>query len=217
MPAFPNVPIAPGVPRLPRDPFSDAIGAIELLTSDAISLFAGAFGPQWGLFQDGAPVVTADNVISVEYKQEWVVADYPLEQGAFESYDKVQTPFSVRLSFSAGGSETDRQALLDSVAAIAGTTDLFDAVTPEEVYPNVNPTHCSYRRSATNGVGLIVVDVMCVQIRIATSDTLDNTQSPSAAAPVNDGTVQPVPATPTQQGAVTFVHPGDPDFPSGLT
>jgi len=216
MAVFPNVPIAPGVPAIPRDPFA-LPDVIDLLTADVVSLFAGAFGPQWGLFLDGAPVVVADNVVAVDYKQEWVIADYPLEEGAFETYDKVQTPFSFRLSFSAGGSEGDRQALLDSIDAIAGTTDLYDAVTPEAVYENVNVANYSYRRTATNGVGLITVDVMCVQIRIATSDTLDSTQSPSAAATVNDGTVQTVPATPTQQKAVTFVHPGDPDFPSGPT
>lgn len=199
MAVFPNVPIAPGIPAVPRDPFA-AADIIDLLTSDAVSLFAGLFGPQWGLFLDGAPVVVADNVVSFEYKQEWIVANYPLEQGAFESYDKVQTPFTVGLTFSAGGSETDRQALLDSIDAIAGTTDLYDAVTPEAVYSSVNVTRRNFRRTATNGVGLIMVDVMCVQIRIATSDTLDSTQSPSAAAAVNDGTVQPVPIDPGAPG-----------------
>ena len=36
-------------------------------------------------------------VQSVDLKKEWVISDYPLEEGGFESYDKVLS--SVRCSF----------------------------------------------------------------------------------------------------------------------
>lgn len=198
MPIFPDVPNVPGVPSLARDPAAVVIPFV-LLTADAFGLigFLGAF-PRWGLFRNGVPVVVADNVLSFDFKKDWTVSNYPLEKGAFESYDKVELPFDVRLQFSSGGSEFERQALIDSIAAIAGTLDLFDAATPEEVYPSVNVMHYDYRRTSSKGVGLVIVDVWCVQVRstataafTSSAQSLTSTKSPSGSDATDGGTVQP--------------------------
>src|ERR1700692_2719036 len=131
---MPNVPNVPGVPPLS----SYAANAVTLLAVDLVASVLGAFAPQWGIFLNGSPVVVADSVISVGYKQGWRIADYPIEGGGFASYDKVDTPYDARVRFSTGGSDANRQALLDSVAAIAGSTQVFDVVTPETVYADAN-------------------------------------------------------------------------------
>lgn len=197
--------LPPGAPILPPSAGVVFDDAISLLTGDEASLFAGSPAPQWGIFQDGASVVTAESVLTVEYRQSWTIADYPIEEGAFESYDKVLSPFEARVRFATGGSLSDRQNLLNSIAAIAGDTNLYDLVTPEETYPNVNISHYDYRRSALNGVGLLQVDVWCAQIISNVPSTANNTQSPSAASQVNDGSVQPQTASGSQQTAVTDV------------
>lgn len=202
MPIFPNVPNVPGVPALPRDPLSAGI-AVALAVVDAVSFFFGGVGQRWGIFLDGFSVVAADSVVSLDFKQQSYVSDYPVEDGAFETYDKVLTPFDVRLRFSAGGSEANRQALLDSIAAIADTIDLYDVVTPEVVYLNTNVVHYDYKRTSTNGVGLLVVDVWLVEVRVTATAAFSNTKSPSAAGQVNGGTVQTSAATPTQARAVS--------------
>lgn len=175
---------------------------VALLTADSYTYFSSVFSPQWGLFLNGAAVITADSVVDMSFKRDWNISDYPLEKGAFESYNKVSVPYDVRLRFSAGGSQSQRQALLTSIAAIAGTLTLYDAVTPEAVYSNVNVKHYDYRRTSINGVGLIVVDVWCEEIRVTTSGSFANTQAPSGAGQVNDGTVQTTPPSATQAGAV---------------
>lgn len=142
------------------------------------------------------PVVTADNVISFEYKQDWTVADFPIENGGFQSYNKVQNPFIARVRFSTGGSLTQRQALLNSIAAIAGTTQLFDVVTPEQIYTNVNVTHYDYKRTASEGAGLIQVDIWLAQVRINTMTTFSQTAAPSGANQINNGVVSPITPAP---------------------
>lgn len=200
-----DVPAVFGVPPVN---FAAAAGSvISLLIADAIGLLGGLAGPQWGIFLGGAPVVAtgfnADNVISLEYAQEWILADYPIEQGGFESYDKVQTPFRARIRFSAGGSLANRQALLDAVAAIAGDFNLYSVVTPEFTYLKANVHHYDYRRTAVNGVGLIVVDVWLMEVRVSTQlPPISNAQQPNGNDQVNDGAVQaeqvsPLPASPT--------------------
>lgn len=185
--AFPNIPNVPGVPALPR--LASAVPeVVQLLTGDAGGLFSGLAGPEWGLFLNGVPVVTAETVVSFEYKQGYAISDFPIEPssstnaGGFESYNKVQRPFNVRLRFATGGTLADRQALLDSAQAAVDSLDLMDAVTPETTYTSVNPVNLDYRRTSVNGVGLIVVDILCEQVRVTASSsfTTSNTNATGA-------------------------------------
>lgn len=199
--AFPNVPNVPGVPSLPRSPGA-TFAALELLARDALSA-ALSFGvPRWGIFRNGVPVVIADTVASVDFKRDWVVADYPVEGGKFESYDKVETPFATRVRYAAGGSEQFRRAFLASVAAIAGTLDAYDVVTPEETFQNVNVNHYDYRRTSTNGAGMVTVDVWLVQMRLDAVAEFTSTKTPSGASSLNGGVVQATPAPPSVTGPV---------------
>ena len=219
--------MADGVPAL----LDAVINEVVLLTADL--LFPGQVREQqWGLFLNGGPVVVSDNVISFEFKQDYRLSNYNQEEGAFETYNKVQLPYDVRLRFSTGGSAADRQQMIDSVDAIIASLDLYDAVTPERVYTSVNPVHQDYRRTARDGVGLLTIDVYCQQVRVTATpqfanstptgatggaDTtttnisvipgsqINNPQSPSASPQVSSGTVQPVAPTSAQQTAIDGV------------
>src|SRR5262249_7403244 len=133
---------------------------------------------------------------------------YPLEQGAFETYDKVAVPFEARVRFSAGGNVLDRQALLNSIAAIAGTTELFSVVTPEAIYPHVNNVHYHYPRAADKGGGLLAIDVFVRQVRIGSVPAFSNTAQPNGADQQSNGSVQTTAPTPTETSA-TKLAPTD--------
>jgi hypothetical protein len=195
-----NVPDVPGVPAINFAAGSEA--GIELLSADTISIN----GPsQWGIFSDGTAVVTADSVADFTFKKEFALSDYLVEEGAFETYDKVMIPFDCRIRFAAGGSSSNRQALLDSIDAISGDLNLYDAVTPEATYTSCNVTHYDYRRTSTNGVGLIIVDVWLLQVRVVSGSGTGtgNTAQPSGADAQNDGTVQTTEPTSTQENTVS--------------
>jgi hypothetical protein len=196
---MPNVPFLPGVPTLS----SYGANVATLLVADVFQFVSSLFVPQWGIFFAGVPVILADNVVSVDFKQEWSISNYPVEEGAFESYDKVNSPFEARVRFSAGGSIFERKALIESVNAVANSLSLFDVVTPEETYRNVNVYHYDYHRSADRGAGLIVIDVWCLEVRTSAVAAFSNTQSPSGASPVSGGAVQAQPATSDQTQAIT--------------
>lgn len=204
---FANVPILPGVPILPRpNPLPLAI-SVALLTADAIVSFFLGGGPQWGIFLNGFPVVEADSVVAFEFRKDWVISDYPQEDGAFQSYDKVETPFIARVRFTAGGDEANRAALLQSIQAIAGDTNLYDVVTPEAVYTSCSIGHYDYSRRATQGVGIISVDVWLVEVRVTALESFSNTASPSGASPQDGGTVNSLPA-PTSAQTQVFNNTG---------
>lgn len=169
---------------------------VSLATSDGPGVAQQGIGPQWGIFANGAAVVTSESVRGFSYKQDWPISTYQIEQGGFETYDKVQLPFEPRVVFSTGGDATARQALLDSIDAIAGDTNLYDVVTPEKVYLSANITRYDYDRNEGVNAGILKVSVYLLEIRIASSASyntatpITNAQSPSAMDQVNNGTAQ---------------------------
>lgn len=193
-----NVPNAPGVPALLEAISTEA--AIILLTQDLVSAFGNVI-PTWGIFFGGLPIVFADNVVAFEYRQEWVIADYQVEQGGFVSYDKVATPFEGRMTLSAGGDIINRQSFLNSIAAIAGDTNLYEIRTPEQTYENVNIMRYNFRRISTKGAGLIEVEIFVREIRDEGSSEFTSTVQPSGADTVNLGTLQTSTPLPLQTAA----------------
>lgn len=205
---MPNIPNVPGVPALSSYSPNGAI----LLAADAVSIIDALIGPQWGIFVSGsAPNLISNpfgnqifglslngqafpynSIVDVDFKQDWPISDYQVEDGGFQSYDKVQLPFDVKVRVASGGNPFARQALLTSVLAAANTLNLYDIVTPEQTYTGCCITHVDFKRAAHNGVGVILMDIWFLQVRITSTSTYSNTQSPTVASVQNTGNVSPV-------------------------
>lgn len=192
-----SIPKVPGVPNLA----SYAASSILLMISDAVNLIIGSQQNLWGIFLDGDLVLESDSMVSFDLRQDLPISDYQVEEGAFQSYDKVQLPVEIRVRVSAGGDIANRQRFLQSIDAVMNTTDLYDVVTPEEVYVGYNFTHRDFRRQGDQGNGLIVVDLWLTQVRESAQSTFSNTQTPGAAGQQNTGNVQPqTPSDTVSQG-----------------
>ena len=215
--ATPDV-VVPDVDGVPAVAFAAGLvsSGLSLLSADAVAIGINALTPTWGLFQGGASIVDAESVTGVEYRKESMIADYPMEQGAFATYNKVKMPFDVRLRFTSGTDTAARAALIASLAAIADDVNLYDVVTPETVYTNVNVAHQDYRRTARNGVGLLTVDVWCLQIQTPQTSPGSATAQPDGATPVPGGGVTataPSASEISQWNAAMSSGEIQPDFP----
>lgn len=187
---------------------------VSLLVSDVISLVLGSPESLWDIFLDGSPAFEFESIVSFGYSQEWTIATYPTDDGAFFSYDKVQLPFACHLRISSGGTEEERQSLIEEVTAAANTLNLYDIVTPEKVYPNCNVAHMTFERTADRGAGMIIIDLTFQEIRSSQASAFSNTQQPGSAGQQGGGNVQP---TPTGAGNGTAIGgPGNvQSFPLG--
>lgn len=190
--------MANGIPSL-LGQVANVVNNANLVLADAANIL-GIFGPpQWGLFNDdGSLALAPDSIISVDFKRDWKVPNYPQEEGAFETYNKVTMPFDARVRMTKGGTDAQRSAFLDAVDVAADSLNLYDVVMPDVTYQNANIVNYSYQRSATNGVGLLTVDLWLLEIRQTATATFSNTAAPSGADPVSNGSVQPVSAATTQ-------------------
>lgn len=198
MPAIPNL---PGVP-----PLSSYIpNVVSLIALDAISLLRTGLGPPWGIFLFGIPIIPFDSFVSFDFKRDCPISDYPVEEGGFQAYDKVQLPGDLRIRLAGAGSVIERQIFLLSIQSQMNTTDLYDVVTPEQVFFNYNFTHMDFSRAAEKGVGMIIVDLWMTEVRVTATSTFLNTQQPGNQSPQGIGNQQATPVETSDAGAAPSV------------
>lgn len=156
---------------------------VQFMTQDAPFVGGGdSSALEWGIFKDGTSVIDADSMVAFEYKQDWDVSDFPQEEGAFQSYDKVQSAFDIKVRMTRGGNVEARTAFLASIDAIIGTVELYDVHTPEKTYTNVNFKHRDFRRTNDQGPGRIEVELHAVEIRNTATQQFSKTGLPSGKA-----------------------------------
>lgn len=234
MPVFPTVPIAPGVPPVNRVPGA-TFANVVLLTADAVSIISALAGPSWGVFNSfGTQVIGqqltgivnfalgsltgfgSGNFMDLDFKNRFSISKAPQEQGAFMSYNKVNSPYDVAITVTAGGTVQNRQLLISQVIAIIGSTDLFEVRMPEGPLAGLNPVGYQFSRKADRGLGLLVVEIFFEQVRPAGNPAFSTTATPSstgAAAPTTGGAApitSPVNPSSTSTQSLGVLSPATP-------
>jgi hypothetical protein len=179
-----------------------------------------------GASKSGRPVLTPDSVLSLEWHGEERISDYPVQNGQFVSYNKVKVPFDLRMVMTcqglnyvqdalkpvtqlldqalsnvglAFGQPMGRDAFLRQLDAMLNSTDLYDVITPDKVYSNVNLVAYNHAKKNDEGGTLIIAELMFREVResgnaqysspTSSVGNILGSSSESAATPVNVGTV----------------------------
>lgn len=167
------------------------------IVSQAQPLFA-AVSAALGI---GNILPVAASTVEFEYKQDFPISTYPQEQGAFQAYDKVTLPFDVRLRLACSGNVSTRRNFIEACLAISTSLTLYNVVTPEKTFLSVNCSHIDWRRTASRGNTLIMVDMDFLQIPVVSAVTGINTQQPGDAAQQAQGQVSAQPLSVTESQA----------------
>lgn len=166
----------------------------------------------WAIYANGTsdPAIIPDSFVGIDFRGEARVSDYPVEQGAFASYNKVQTPEELRIKLACANEAMSRGDFLDQLEAMKQGVDLYDLSTPDVLYERYTLTHYDYTRRSNNGVSMIIAECRFEEVRQTGSATYSSangssiqSNSPSANDPVNSGTVSATAPT-AAQSAVIF-------------
>lgn len=224
VPEFPNVAQLPGVPQLVRA--NQAINTVRLAVG-AVSQFLGAATaakPTWAILDaNGNVIIQPDSFLDFDNSNEWKIADFPIQDGEFSSYNKVVIPYTASVKLSKGGSLQDRKNLLDKIQSIAGDTNLYSILTPEKQYPDVNILRYAIRRLGREGAYFFAdleiffrnIQSVSSQYSTTTANTV-NAQNPAATPSQNLGNQlaqATVPASVQQVVTVVLLHNGVPVTP----
>jgi hypothetical protein len=205
VPAFPTVPNLPGVPQLPRSPTQPFVSppntlAMGMPAPSGMLWQASQSAPVWGVFDmSGNKVINADSVLDFNYKKDYSISDYPVQQDAFASFNKVAHPFEIVVRLVKGSSLSDRVTFEAQCESVADSINLFQIYTPEKQYPSVNVLRHEVNRREAHGANFIEADLFFRQINQVqaqyntvgtTATSTINAAVPSAVPPVSLGVVQ---------------------------
>lgn len=190
-----------------------------LMTEDDPSVSAKTATPTYGLFlvdDDGSPQavftgnIAPDSFLSYDFSNDSRISQYPQEAGGFQQYNKVDTPFDLRIALTKGGKTSDIAQFIEKAEGLAKATDLnlYTVITPERTYDSVNVQKVSHMHKREHGANMVTVEISLLQIRVSGSAQYANTdqtlslitdsKSPTSQSPQSAGTVQPgTPATAT--------------------
>lgn len=222
LPAVWDVPVAAGVPALLGQSAGAGVaasGSTTLATMLDAALVAQA-ERQWGIFtQDNRPVLTSGHVRALGVQSQCRIANAPLEDGSFLSYNKVRMPgvYEVEMLCDGSSMELGSASALGDLLGVAGLPGLSGAlqtralflaaldglvadlglyhiVMPEAVYANVNVTGYRLRREVRLGVSLLLAELSVQEVRLGASATAAGTAYPQGQAVRNGGHVQALPS-----------------------
>jgi hypothetical protein len=233
MPLYPNpdVPDVSGVPAVPRSGDSTTSTSVSLGKASTAITSALQQKPLWGIFSAstsavaGAQLGNSSTLLStgsVDYIKEMIVSDFPIEDGGFASYNKVEKPATPIVTLILGGTKDDRSAFLSAIDAAVKSTNLYNVVTPEYTFTNCTLGKYSYRRAPERGANMMAVSIPLTEIRTVTATYtktgINNPKSASASSQVSSGSVQTSTPSSATTAALksklneTFVANGDYDF-----
>ena len=207
---YPNVPMVSGVPVINRTTVAPAVTPVLTILSSALWQAIDT-NPQWGIYDsNGKPLTDTGlsgasgvvlsamglqpilSTVGVDYSKEVRISDFPIEQGSFASYNKVELPAEPLVTMSYDGSIEKRTAFLNALDTATKSTGLYSVVTPEVKYINYSISRYSYSRYANKGLTLIIVNIWLKEIRQVTPQfaSTKNAKSDNAKSAQNNGIVQ---------------------------
>jgi hypothetical protein len=191
-----------GVPAL----INHYANVVALLVADAALIATQFQEPQWAILNIQSPplapipkyALVPDSFVAVSFYRETAVSDYPQEQGAFTTYNKVQVPKGIDLvitkatpgfSFSKTRVPSKTEFLQKIDSMVAGLVN-FDIVTPDAIYLNMNLTAYDYSRTSEDGAELLTINLKFREVRVTAGIKFKNTIDPNDKDAAQTGTVQ---------------------------
>ncbi len=151
--------------------------------NDYVEDFVNNFSSQWGILNSegisftgfGASLIGAvQSMYSLNYNKQMAVADFPVEQGGFASYNKVEMPANPIIVLNFMGNVSDREQFINAIDVATKSTDLYTIITPEITYVNYTIEKYNYSRSAARGKTLISIQLYLKEIRQVSQQNPNN-------------------------------------------
>lgn len=189
-----------GLPSLPKLPSGKGIFNNLLAIGQGQLWQLLTLLPIWGIYEAGSSTTLAvevDSVQDVSISEESDVPDYRLQTGSFASYNKIVQPKEIKLTITKGGSDLERQALVNWLQQNVNQPTVYDILTADAVFQKLTLKDYEYERTADNGMDLIVAQCSFLEVREAPEQYYDAQQG--VASTQNTGDIDAIPTVPEKK------------------
>lgn len=142
------------------------MSAVSTIIAGESTLTPGNMTHLWTLIDSsGKSAIAFTSFDSLNVKSEGKVLTYPVEQGAFASYNKVQGPLGIKVTLGTWGEESLFGQILNKLEEYKQQAATLTVVTPARAYTNMTLQSYGYTRKQDNGAGMLLVDLDLVEVR----------------------------------------------------
>ena len=148
-------------------------------------------GSEWAVVTRNKGLsVQFDGIMDIDVKNESKVLTSPIEKSSFAAYNKVETPLDVVITGASQQDGATQSAILDALNKLVSGAELVDIVTPTAVYLKMTLESYSYKRTATDGASLLVVELHAIEVREVETMRVTKTKRASSAKTQKTGQTQ---------------------------
>ena len=170
-------------------------------------LYGVALAQVYGIFDvaTNLPVFDYDTFVDFKLHANVKVSDFPVEKGAFATYNKVNHPNTVKVKLAVTDTPARRHAFLITLDTVLKSTQLVNVVTQDATYLNVTLDTYSYERTKVGGWGKVVAELSFLEVRQVTPQYA-SVKNVGAGGPKAGGLVSAISDPPTAQvtGVITM-------------
>lgn len=123
-------------------------------------------GEQWTIIDEsGSTAITFTSFIDIDVKNEGQALSYPVEEGGFANYNKVQSPLDIRVTLSTQGTDADFEYILDTLNNYQANPIKLFISTPSAYYGPVTLEAYMNKRTRESGAGQLTVELGFIEVR----------------------------------------------------
>lgn len=150
----------------------------------------------WSILDErGEQAVSFTSFLGMDCRNEGDALSYPVEEGGFVNYNKVQRPVGINVKLGVQGSEADFEQVLLRLEEFQRGAVTLSVGTPAHLYPNMTLTGCTYTRDREGGAAMLLLDLSFTEVREPVRQPGGIISSPKNAtsfSQVNIGKIQPL-------------------------
>lgn len=148
----------------------------------------------WTITDDDGNAVDFTSFISLETRVMGQVTSYPVENGAFATYNKVQDPSLHRVTLAKQGSNTEFAAIIAKLDEYKVAAKKLHIATPSTLYAPATLESYNFKHTQESGAGLLIVELELVEVcEVETSVTttvITKPKNPTSSRKKNTGKTQ---------------------------
>lgn len=150
---------------------------------------------EWTILDEqGQTALTLDSFLDLDARNEGKALSYPVEEGAFANYNKVQNPSDIRVTLARQGTDADFEYVLAKLEEYQQQAVKLAVVTPADVRESTTLESYSYKRTRDAGARMLIVELHFVEVKEVkmqtTTTTITKPKNATSSSKVNTGKTQ---------------------------
>lgn len=151
---------------LPVNPTNWVNDKVKKLKKKANNFITG----QWTIrtHEGKRDICDFDTILGYDFKSSSELPSYPIQQGSFENYNKIQNPNKANITLAISGNKSQIRENLLKLEFFNESVDLVDLILPFKAFIGYNLCNLSHSLHEGEAMSMLVVNFDLVEIRQST-------------------------------------------------